>query len=335
VVVTSANEEGDWLDALRRGTAAHVASQDRVRVDDARIVAVARAEVAAADLAPPAWDVPSDPGSDPATEAAWLLAYNALNFSYYPDGGAPRWVAAVDGAPVGEDDEALGVMAALGAALRAGVPLADGAWLADRDAAGLDALLPTWPGAGPLPLADRRLAGLRELGRAWVAHGGPLGLLARGGGDAPALVQALVRALPSWEDTRADGRLPFRKRAQLCAAMLHARAVAAGRPGLARMSALTVFADYRLPQVLRGDGILLLAPDLVDRIAQGVPFDAGEPDEVALRAATVVAGERLVAALRPRFPDVDALRVDHYLWRRAVTLQDRLPGFHRCRCTDY
>ena len=101
------------------------------------------------------------------------------------------------------------------------------------------------------------------------------------------------------------------------------------------MSQLTVFADYRLPQILRGEGALLLAGDLAARIQAGEPLARNAPDEAAIRAATVVAADELVAALRPRFPFVDALLVDNLLWRRAVEQGDALPAFHRTRCTDY
>lgn len=326
-----------WDEALRRACPAALAAQERVRVDAAAIVAVARERVGPGDLAAPTWAVPGDPGPGAATQAAWILAYNAINFSYFPADGQRRWATSVQGAVVGGDDEALGVMAALGDALARGMDLGDGAALASLTPAGLAALLPTAPGHDPLPMAEERLRGLQELGGALRDHGGPLGLLSRGGGDAVATVSALVDAMPGWEDTRTLGGvdLPFRKRAQLCVAMLHARERAAGRRGFGGMDRLTVFADYRLPQILRGEGILWLAPDLDGAIAAGTPLALGGPDEAAIRAATVVAGEALVAALRPRFPAADALLVDNLLWRRAVEQDATLPAFHRTRCTDY
>jgi hypothetical protein len=326
-----------WDTVLREACPVALATQDRVRVDARAIVAVARDGVEADDLRSPEWAVPADPGDAPETQAAWLLAYNAMNFSYYPEPGRRRWAALVDGEVVGADDEALGVMAALGAALRDGVPLGDGSHLTGLAAEDLSALLPTAPGRDPLPLAERRLAGLHELGRAYAAAGGPLALLARGGGDAAATVEALVEAMPGWEDRRSLGGrdLPFRKRAQLCVAMLHARERAAGRAGFSGMERLTVFADYRLPQILRGEGVLVLAEDLAEAIEAGRPLALGSADEVALRAATVVAGEALVAALQARFPEADALLVDNLLWRWAVQRDAALPAFHRTRCTDY
>src|SRR5688572_6925357 len=41
---------------------------------------------------------------------AWLVAYNAVNYCYWPDAG-PRWHVRLDGVEVGRDDEALAIMA--------------------------------------------------------------------------------------------------------------------------------------------------------------------------------------------------------------------------------
>ena len=306
-------------------------------------VTVGTAEGVEADadaLRPPTWDDDGmDPGGSEAT-ATWLLTYNAVNFCYWPDAG-PRWWTVVDGRLAGRDDEALGIMAAFASALRGGAPLADPGWLASVDTAALSALLAPGPGAGALPLLDLRAAALRELGGAWGALGGPMGLLAAAGGSALRFTDLLAAASPTWEDERASpaGPLSFRKRLYLCAAMLHA--VGAARfPGDRRLQfsdieRLPVFADYRLPQILRDWRLLVLAPPLSARIAAGELLPAGSEEEVALRAGTVAAAEALRATLAARGLPATSLAVDHLLWRSAVARQDALPPFHKTRCTDY
>lgn len=285
----------------------------------------------------PGWDEPGMLDADDASVVGWLLAYNAVNFCYWPDDG-PRWAATVDGRTMGADDEALGVMGAFAAAIRRGVPLGDPEWLEALDAATLGELLAPAPGHGPLPLMPERLVALRELGRGLSAHGGPMGLL-RGEPSAAALVERIVAAFPSWSDDRIapDGEvLRFRKRAQLCVAMIAGRFAAVGSPvRIGGLERLTAFADYRLPQVLRGVGILRLSGDLARRIDAQREVPAGSPEEVALRAAAVVGAERIRRALVVDHPQVDALVVDHLLWRAAVERQDALPPFHRTRTVAY
>ena len=67
---------------------------------------------------------PSGSGNSAAADddavATTLLAWNAINFSYFPEPSDKRWcwqAPGDDGALIGQDDEAFGVAAALGAAV--------------------------------------------------------------------------------------------------------------------------------------------------------------------------------------------------------------------------
>ncbi|MBW1878127.1 MAG: hypothetical protein JRI25_09455 [Deltaproteobacteria bacterium] len=271
-----------------------------------------------------------------ATVIGWLLAYNAVNFCFWPDEG-PRWYTLVHGEKVGRNDEALGVMAAFAQALRDGVPLTDGRFLAEMEPSTLEALLAPAPGAGRLPLMGERVEGLRELGRAYLEHGGPMGLLGGGGTAALGVVERLASACPRWDDLRVwrGERVRFLKRAQLCVAMIHGRFAGKGVGAFRDLDRLTVFADYRLPQILRGTGILVLDADLASRIDRGEHLAPGSPEETSLRAGAVHGAERLRQGFRERGLDVNALVVDYYLWRSAVSEARRLAPHHRTRTTDY
>lgn len=66
-----------------------------------------------------------------------------------------------------------------------------------------------------------------------------------------------------------------------------------GLVGFHDIEKLTVFADYRLPQLFRAVSIMELGPALsarIDRLSH-IPKDSAV--EIALRAATVVVGDRL------------------------------------------
>lgn len=289
-------------------------------------------------LAMPGWD--DDPTfaltSEVAT-VAWLLAYNAVNYCYWPDRAHGRWWTVVEGKEVGADDEALGVMGAFAGALRRGVPLDDAKFLVEMDASTLSRLLAPAPGAAPLSRMDWRVASLRELGRAYAACGGPVGLVRSAGGSAPQLVDLLVQQCPSWADVRTweGATLRFCKRAQLLVSMLIGRLGGEGLGSFTSVDALSVFADYRLPQVFRGKGVMRLDDGLARRITAGEELVSGRDEEIALRAATVHAGALLRQALQRRHPDVDSLVVDYLLWRAAVDEDASLPRFHRTPTTDY
>jgi hypothetical protein len=300
----------DPIDSLRAGCRALVARSDLVHLDEDAIAAVVVPE---ALRALPPWDDPAFAAVSDARAVAWLVAYNAINFCYWPDRG-PRWFVAIDGVEVGRDDEALAVMALLARA-----PVDDPGWLETVD---VGALLAPAPGAGALPMLAERERALRELGAAIRAHGPPASWLAT---SAVETTLRLAERLVSWDDRRGD--LRFLKRAQLCVAMIHGKL---GGAPFSDVERLTAFADYRLPQILRGLGVLRLDPELAEAVERGDELPAGSPAEVALRAAAVDGAERLTEAT-----GLSSLVIDHFLWRTAVARQAQLPPHHRTRCTDY
>jgi hypothetical protein len=150
---------------------------------------------------------------------------------------------------------------------------------------------------------------LRDLG-AWLGDGLDLG------GSAQAFAARLTE-MPLFADPG------FYKRAQITANDL----VLAGVADFADADRLTVFADDRLPHVLRADGVLEYAPDLAARIDAGAPLAHGSAEEVELRACAVHACERLAAAA-----GVPPRTLDNWLWHRGATVPGRP---HITRTTAY
>ncbi len=278
-----------------------------------------------ADLAAlPSWDDAGFPPVPDGRAVSWLLAYNAINYSYWPTQG-PRWHTVVQGVAIGGDDEALGIMAAL-----AGAPVSDPAWLEAMDSSVLSDWLAPAPEAGTLPLMPQRVAALQELGHAIAQHGPPEQWV-QDRPEATDFVRRLAAYLPSWTDERTwrGERVGFFKRAQLATSMIEGRL---GGGVFRDLEQLTAFADYRLPQVLRALGLLTLDPRLARTVEDGMQLPYGGEAEVALRAAAVDGAERLRDAT-----GASIAVIDHFLWRTAVQLEveGKVPAFHRTRCTDY
>jgi hypothetical protein len=122
--------------------------------------------------------------------------------------------------------------------------------------------------------------------------------------------------------------VPLLKRAQIAAFDLGV-ALGAAAPRLGDRARLTAFADYKLPQLLRAEGVLRLAPALERRVDAREELASGEEAEVELRAATVVAVDRIAAAA-----GVDAATLDSALWWMAQERHD-LPPYHRTRTIWY
>lgn len=97
---------------------------------------------------------------------------------------------------------------------------------------------------------------------------------------------------------------------------------------------LTMFADYRVPQVLHHLRLLTYAPALVRKLRAREMFASGvSREEVAIRAASIVAVERVAAALRAADGGEDravsSVLIDFFLWdlaKRIEAGEDRVEG---------
>jgi hypothetical protein len=267
------------------------------RARQVRLGPLGRALGAIEDEPVPAWDERSHLTGPAERTLVYLLVLDTINFSFWRPPGAT-------GAKVGYRELAR----ALREIFERGDELASPEALAGLDRRRFVDLL------GPLPMADERVAALQELG----AHGFS-GLVEP---TAAGTAQALSRGLRSYADVATyDGHsIPFLKRAQILPADLHA----AGVRQFADLDALTCFADYKLPQLLRHWGALELSPGLARRVDAELPLQAGEAAETELRASTVTAVERLRAALAERGRQLLSIEVDWILWEAA----QRLPGLH-------
>jgi hypothetical protein len=162
-------------------------------------------------------------------------------------------------------------------------------------------------------------------------HGGRfLSVVEAAGGSAVALA-GLLAGWESFADVSSyDGLpVPFYKRAQIAAADL-------ADGGVVRWTdrdRLTMFADNLVPHVLRLDGILHFAPDLLARINRGELIEHGSLEEVEIRACALHAVELIVAA-RPA-GSASAAAVDRVLWNRGGGPRYKSQLRHRSRTTAY
>ena len=90
-----------------------------------------------------------------------------------------------------------------------------------------------------------------------------------------------------------------------------------------------MFADYRVPQLLRHVGVLKYSEALASTIDQRQEIQFGSDAETEIRAATVVAVERLQRDLVKQGVDVLAIEVDWLLWHRGERELATLAPHHR------
>jgi Potential Queuosine, Q, salvage protein family len=171
---------------------------------------------------------------------------------------------------------------------------------------------------------------LRSLGaRVTAEHGGSFAAVVDAANGSAVGLARHLGAWPCFADCSRYGTLvvPFLKRAQIAAADLARAGVAAWRD----LDELTMFADNLVPHVLRLDGILDFAPELVARIDRGELIAHESAEEVEIRACALHAVELIVAARE----GVTAARIDQLLWQRGQQPRYKASPRHRTRCTAY
>ncbi|WP_052889741.1 queuosine 5'-phosphate N-glycosylase/hydrolase [Thermogemmatispora carboxidivorans] len=264
----------------------------------------------------------------------WILLLDALNFCFWPEKNQPRWGITYQGEHLsGYWAEA----AALTRAVEEGRPIWDAAYLRAMSREEL-ALIFRSEQEQQIPLFEERLTHVHEVGRVLLERfdGQFSQAVAQAAGSAVRLVQLLVEAFPSFRDVARyrQREVRFLKRAQICVADLHALFRGQSWGTFHDLDQLTIFADYKLPQLLRHFGVLEYHPSLAQRVDQQEPLPAGCEEEVEIRAATVWACELLRQALVARGLPMKAIEIDQQLWLLSQRIPDMRP-YHRTRTIYY
>ncbi|GLB38637.1 putative potential Queuosine, Q, salvage protein family protein [Lyophyllum shimeji] len=308
--------------------------------------------------------VPPDPyiATDPINKQIldWIFLISALNFSFWSEKeGRPdrygvewrdRW---------GSDARKVwtgywSLVASLNRALADDdVPITDPNFYSSETACP-DSLIehvfrPAEQSAETIPLLRQRIAVMREVGSVLCSNfgGSFLGFIEEfhrrnnGEGTALELVQMVTDTFPSFRDEVIhNGRkVYFWKRAQILVAETWAAFFPASPTGThpifpgsrgPQIQQLTMFADYRVPQILHHLRILTYPPSLVKLLQAGAPLESGSKEEMSLRAASILAVERVREEILRLFAEekdetgkesVSSVLIDFYLWDLAKKIE--------------
>lgn len=296
-------------------------------------------QVAGADAEAPEWPLEMHPtGATAAETANLILVLDALNFCFWPLPGSdqPRWQVTFQGETY---DGYWALTAALRRILAAGTPLADPEYLANISEEETRLLLARDPGSAEIPLLADRTANLNEAGVAlrdrW--DGTFLTAIERADGSAAHLAGEIIRALPSFDDVAEYHGKPVRfyKRAQILVSDVHGAFRGIGPGQFHDLDALTAFADYKVPQVLREFGILEYSDALRESIRRYELIPAGDEREVEIRAATIWAVELLRRELATTGKELAAYELDWRIWQLGQTLPGDPEPYHRTLTVFY
>ena len=144
------------------------------------------------------------------------------------------------------------------------------------------------------------------------------------------LFQLIIETFPSFLDERTYLGQPvyFYKLATLLTSdILQLRRVKEKK--VFEISHLIGCADYKIPQIMRGLGMLVYTPSLALKIDSKEEIPENSKEEVEIRASTIV----VLHLLQERM-GVCGMAINDFLWLKSQSISDRKP-YHRTRTTNY
>lgn len=173
-----------------------------------------------------------------------------------------------------------------------------------------------------IPLLDERIALLRETARILEDdfEGMVVNVIKQANNSAAQLVNLLVEHFPGFRDEhRFHGKtVRIYKRAQILVADLWACFNGHKFGAFDDIDHITIFADYRIPQMLRSLNILWYSPRVESKIKRGEGIRSGEDIEIEIRGCSIWAVELLRREMVKQHPDaknrLNAILIDFYLY---------------------
>lgn len=264
-----------------------------------------------------------------------IFVRNAINFSFWPDPLKPQWVVEKREGHTSHikwGADALNVC--FERALQDGTKVLSPNFLNHITEGQMKFLFRGLHGT-EIPMSEERMYCLRNIGSVLLEKFGGkyLNIIEIAEYDAVKLVDLIAEKFSSYSDISRfrSMRVPFLKRAQLCAYHTDIVLRHYGQNGLKHVDRLTAFADYRIPQILREFGILEYSERLKNVIRKEELILRDDPMEVEIRAATIQAVELIRQHSNGKYISAE---IDSILWKMTRSLKLRKP-FHRTRTRFY
>jgi hypothetical protein len=259
-----------------------------------------------------------------------IFLLDTVNFSFWPDLGQPRWQVSwpEDGMGVGGWYSLVNVFRR---ALSQNIPILDAKYLSNLSSrAAADIFI--GDNNIQIPMLSERIENLREAGvvlsQKFDSHFAKA--IESADYDAIKITKILYDDFSSFRDVAKvfGKKIFFLKRAQICANDLSYLFSRSNK--FKNIDALTAFADYRLPQILRERGVVIYDYILSTKVDKCKNLPAFGREEIEIRAATIWA----VELIRKKLKKYNAAQIDYALW---LLSQERksLHPHHRTRTIFY
>ncbi|XP_044021257.1 queuosine salvage protein-like isoform X3 [Aphidius gifuensis] len=274
----------------------------------------------------------------------WIFVLDTLNFSFWPRDGDNKW-------NVNGHTGYFALCAAIKRAVDEGIPIIDPNYYVNITCEELGKILRPDEGAGIAPLLEERVKSLQQVGRILLDkfNGTFVECIKASNKSAEKLLKIIVNNFECYRD-EADfygHRVSFYKRAQILIGDIWSCYKAIDLGEFNDIDVITMFADYRVPQVLLHFGAMRYSNPLLSTLQSGTELVEGCLEEIEIRGCSIEVVERVVDRVRiliKQYPNLNiipnscnAIIVDQFLWEYRRKNCDKLESlpFHKVRTIYY
>ncbi|XP_060618117.2 queuosine 5'-phosphate N-glycosylase/hydrolase [Anolis sagrei] len=275
----------------------------------------------------------------------WVFLSDALNFSFWSEHEDHKCLVKYKGKAY---SGFWSLCAAINRALDDGLPITSASYYATITLEQVKHIFRSDTDV-PMPLLEERHRVLNETGTVLLEKfgGSFLTCVKKSEKSAQKLLQLVVENFPCFRDesTFQGRKVAFYKRAQILVADTWSVLEGKGDGCFSDISSVTIFADYRLPQVLVHLGAMKYSDELMKKLKEGQMLQSGEKLEVEIRGCSIWCCElickHLLNLYKKKGEDIsdkiNPVLLDYYLWDYARDHREDMRGipFHRVRCIYY
>ncbi|KAF3903332.1 hypothetical protein AA313_de0204761 [Arthrobotrys entomopaga] len=283
------------------------------------------------------------PHSKDEEQVDFIFLMDLLNFSFWSDDEKRPYQVEYQGKM---EDGYWSLVAVIRRALDEGIPITSPYFWVDEVVCSDKLLEHIFRSSNdtPMPMLKERIACLREAGRILCENfeGSFVNCIHEADGSAAALVNLVVEEFPCFRDeSRFEGRkINFYKRAQILVADIWASFNGQSFGSFHDINNLTMFADYRIPQILHTLGCILYSPPLEHAVRTRRNIPPSSTWELEIRGCTIHCVELIRREIIKKHPNakVNAILIDFFLYDTAkeweVSGKEMIPT-HRTRSIWY
>eukprot|EP00164_Ancoracysta_twista_P006628 GFYU01009259.1.p1 GENE.GFYU01009259.1~~GFYU01009259.1.p1 ORF type:complete len:340 (-),score=44.53 GFYU01009259.1:467-1486(-) len=199
-----------------------------------------------------------------------------------------------------------------------------------------------------VPMLDQRVESLHSVGKVLVERYGSCfrNVVEQAGGSAGKLLQMIVETIPTYNDiqTIQGKEVYFYKRAQILIADVWACYAGKGLGRFDDIDVITMFADYRVPQMLRHIEAISYSPHMNEVLSSQKEMASGDRLEMEIRGCSIWSVElirqKLASLMEERGlagSSMNSIMLDFFLWDYAKEHQGEMRHIpiHRIRSIFY